>query len=144
METVFPTFVTASESYPAVHAMLSGNLEAFAEAIGSRGYLADVGISEAFISKLGTAFSREQLIKTVGYYLSGLDVRAVRNGIGKAADAVLYGVRVAGRTVAVTAETIVSESVATLAVEGAAAVETAVVGLSAEEAAGILIAILLI
>ncbi|RHZ86085.1 hypothetical protein Glove_54g154 [Diversispora epigaea] len=144
MDSLLPSYVTASTTYPAVHAMLSGNLEAFSEALFSRGTLADAGIAEAFTSRMGTAFTKESLMSAASNYLSGLDVAAVRSGITKATDAIWYGVEVAGETVAVTTETIVTESLAITAVEGAVAVETAVVGLTAEEAIGIIIAILLI
>ncbi|CAG8647787.1 3066_t:CDS:2, partial [Diversispora eburnea] len=144
MESVLPTYVTASESYPAVHAMLSGNLEAFSEAMFLRGALMDAGIAQAFKTKIGTEFTREQLQSVIANNLSGLDVAAVRSGIAKSTDAIWYGVEVGGETVTVSTETIVAESLAITAVEGAAAVETAVVGFTAEEAIGIIIAILLI
>ncbi|RHZ86088.1 hypothetical protein Glove_54g158 [Diversispora epigaea] len=143
MESLLPSYVTVAEGYPPVQAMLSGNLEAFTEALLSRGTLADAGISQTFIGRLAV-ITRDKLLKSIQNLLAGLDVAAVRRGVAKATQAIWYGVDVEGTTVAVTADTIVTEALAVAAVDGAVAVETAVVGLTAEEAIGIFIAILLV
>ncbi|CAB4432016.1 unnamed protein product [Rhizophagus irregularis] len=130
MERQIPQFVKGAESFSGLKVLYGKAL--FALSSGSRfsWRFKNLGLIDAI-----KTFDSVKIEQAVFRNIEKLTSNAVFSAADKMANALRYGVKVGGKPVAVTIEMIAAEMGAAGQVEGAGAVESAIVGITEEEAA---------
>ncbi|CAB4473947.1 hypothetical protein RhiirA5_500459 [Rhizophagus irregularis] len=139
MERQIPQYVQGAESFTQLKQLYGKALQAFSSGKNYAWRFKNLGLTDAI-----KTFDATNIELAVFKNIEKLSSNAVYSLADKIANALRYGVKVGGKPVEVTIEMIASEMGVAAQVEGASAIESAIIGISEEEAVSALVACIIV
>ncbi|CAB4490152.1 unnamed protein product [Rhizophagus irregularis] len=135
MEKQIPQYVKGAETFSGLKQLYGNALRTFRTGMSYGWRFKNIGLADAL-----RTFDIAKIEQAVFRNLDKLSTNAVYRLSDKIDNALRYGVRVGGKPVEVTIEMIAYEMGVTAQVEGVSAIDTAIIGISEEEAVSVLAA----
>ncbi|PKB99151.1 hypothetical protein RhiirA5_430201 [Rhizophagus irregularis] len=138
IEKQIPQYVQGAEAFPSLKQMYEKVIKAFTSGRSYSWRFKNLGLVDA----LKAIMSPEKIEAAVFQNLEKVTSSAVYSAADKVANALRFGVKVGGKPVEIGIELIATEMGVAAQVEGVSAVESAIIGITEEEAASVLAVLL--
>ncbi|CAB4443160.1 unnamed protein product [Rhizophagus irregularis] len=138
IEKQIPQYVQGAEAFPSLKQMYEKVIKAFSSGRNYSWRFKNLGLTDA----LKAIMSPEKIEAAVFQNLEKVTSSAVYEAAYKVANALRFGVKVGGKPVEIGIELIATEMGVAAQVEGVSAVESAIIGITEEEAASVLAVLL--